>query len=59
MVKCTTLHSQTAKICRLHSPEMSMTTVTLNLDVPTVGKPTKDTPDAYSLVYTTEKAVEV
>ena len=38
---------------------MGMTTITSNLNVPTVGQPTEDTPDAYSLVDTTEKAVKV
>ena len=59
MVKHTTLCSQTADIHGLHSPETGVTTITLNLDVPAVGKPTKDTPDTFSLVNTTEKAVEV
>ena len=53
MVKHTTLRSQTVEIHR------SLTTVTSNHDVPTVGQPTEETPDAYSLVDTTEKAVEV
>ena len=35
-----------------------MTTITLNHDVPTVGQPTEETPDVYSLVDTTEKVVE-
>ena len=59
MVKCTILCSRTAKIHRLHSPEMDVTTVTLHHDVLTVGQPTAESPDAYSLVNTTEKAVEI
>ena len=38
---------------------MGVTTVTLNLNVPVEGQPTKNTPDAYSLVDTTEKEVDV
>ena len=38
---------------------MGVTTITSNHDVPTVGQPTEDTPDTYSLVDTTKKAVEV
>ena len=37
---------------------MDMTNVTSNHDIPTVGQPTKNTPDTYSLVDTTEKVVE-
>ena len=59
MVKCTTLHSQTAEICGLHSPETGVTTVTSKHDVPAVEKPTAESPDNYNLVNTTEKAVEV
>ena len=59
MVKHTTLHSQTAEICRSHSPEMGVITVTLNYDVPAIGKPTAESPDMYSLVNTTEKAVDI
>ena len=59
MVKRTMLHSRTAKIRRSHSPEMGVTTVTSNHDVPTVEQSTDDAPDNYSLVNTTEKAVEV
>ena len=58
MVKHATLHSKTAKIHRSHSPEMGVTNITLNLSVPTVGQPTENTQDRYSLVDTTEKAVE-
>ena len=36
-----------------------MTTITLNLNVPMVEQPNKNTPDTYSLVNTTEKAVDV
>ena len=52
------LRSRTAVIHRSHSPETGVTTVTSNHDVPTVGKPTNDSPDAYSLVNTAQKAVE-
>ena len=38
---------------------MGVTTITSNLDVPTVGQPTKNTLDTYSLVDTTEKTVDV
>ena len=38
---------------------MGVTTVTSNHDVPTVEQSTDDAPDNYSLVNTTEKAVEV
>ena len=58
MVKCISLCSQTAEICRLHSLEMGVTTVTLNHNVLMVGQPTENTPDNYSLVDTTEKVVE-
>ena len=58
MVKHIILCSQTAEIHRLHSPEMGVTTITLNHDVPAVGQPTDDSPGAYSLVNTAEKAVE-
>ena len=43
----------------MHSPETDMTTVTSNHDVATVGQPSEETPNAYSLVDTTEKAVQV
>ena len=58
MVKHTTLHSRTAKIHSSHSLEIGVTNVTSNHNVPTVGKPTDNTPDIYSLVDTTEKVVE-
>ena len=59
MVKHTTLRPRTAKICRSHTPETGMTTITSNHDVPAVGQPTTESPDMYSLVNTTEKAVEI
>ena len=59
MVVCTMLCSQTAEICRSHSQEMGVTTITSNHDVPMVGQPTTESPDAYSRVNTTEKAVEI
>ena len=43
---------------QITQPRNGCTTITLNLNVPMVGQPTKDTPDTYSLV-DTEKAVEV
>ena len=58
MFKHTTLHLTTAKICRSHNPEMGVTNITSSYDIPTVGKPTKNTSDTYSLVDTTEKVVE-
>ena len=57
MVKHTMLHLKTAEICRSHSPTMGMTNVTLHHDVTTVGQPTENTPDMYSLLDTTEKVV--
>ena len=58
MVKHTNLGSRTAKICRLHSPEVGVTNVRSHHEIPTVGKPTENIPDTYSLVDTTEKVVE-
>ena len=58
MVKHTTLCSRTAEICRLHSPEMGVINVTSHHNVPTVGQPTENILDTYSLVDTTEKVVE-
>ena len=59
MVEHANLCSQTAKISKSHSPETGMTTITLNHNVSTVGQPTKEIPDTYSLLGTTGKAVEV
>ena len=59
MVKYTALCSRTAEIHRLHSSETGATNITSNHEVPMVGQPTKNTPDTYSLVDTTEKVVEV
>ena len=58
MVKCTNLHSRTAEIYRSHSPEMGVINVTSHHNVPTVGKPTENILDTYSLVDTIEKVVE-
>ena len=38
---------------------MDVTTITLNHKVPMVGQPTTESPDAYSLVNTTDKAVDI
>ena len=43
----------------MHSPETGVTTVTSNYNVLAVGQPTSESPDAYSLVNITEKAVDI
>ena len=58
MVKHTNLCLRTAKIHRLHSPTPGATNVTSHHNVPTVGQPTENTPDMYSLVDTTGKVVD-
>ena len=57
MVKHTNLCSRTAKIHRSHSPEAGVTNITSHHDVPTVGQPTENMSDTYSLVDTTEEQV--
>ena len=58
MVKHANLSSRTAELCGSHNPEAGVTNVTSHHNVPTVGQPTENTPDTYSLVDTTEKVVE-
>ena len=57
MIKCTNLHSRTAEIRRPHSPEVGVKNITSHHDVPTVGQPTENMSDTYSLVDTTEEQV--
>ena len=58
MVKHITLHSRTPEIQRLHSLETGVANIKANHNVTTMGQPTENTPNMYSLVDTTEKVVE-
>ena len=57
--KHTTLHSTAITGCKSLSSTMSAIDVALNHDVTTVGQPTGQTPDTFSIVDTTEKVVDL
>ena len=57
--KCTMLHS--VAIAEHKSPSGTTSTIdlALNHNAPTVGKPTGQTPDMFSIIDTTEKVMEL
>ena len=57
--KHTTLCSAAIAECKLPSSATSAIDVASNHDAPTVGKPTEQTPDTFSIVDTTERVVEL
>ena len=57
--KCTTLHSTVIAECKSPSGDTSAVDVASNHNAPTVGKPTEQTPDTFSIIDTTERVVEL
>ena len=57
--KRTTLHSTAIAECKSLSSATSTIDVALNHNAPTVGQPTGQTPNMFSIVDTTEKVVEL
>ena len=57
--KRTTLRSTAIAEHKLQSSDTSTVDVASNHDAPTVGKPTEQTPDTFSIVDTTERVVEL
>ena len=57
--KRTTLRSTAIAECKSPSGDTSAVDVALNHDAPTVGKPTEQTPDMFSIVDMTERVVEL
>ena len=57
--KRTTLRSTAIAECKSPSGDTSAVDVASNHDAPTVGKPTEQTPDTFSIVDTTERVVEL
>ena len=57
--KRTTLRSTAIAECKSPSGDTSAIDVASNHDAPTVGKPTEQTPDTFSIVDTTERVVEL
>ena len=57
--KRTTLRSTAIAECKLPSSDTSAVDVALNHDAPTVGKPTEQTPDTFSIIDTTERVVDL
>ena len=51
--KCTILHSAMNAGCKLVSAAMSAIDITLHHNVATVGQPTEQTPNMFSIVDTT------
>ena len=57
--KHTTLHLTAMAECKSPSGNTSAVDVASNHDAPTVGKPTEQTPDTFSIEDATEKVVEL
>ena len=57
--KCTTLHSVAITGCKSLSGTTSAIDATSNHDVTTVGQPTGQTPDMFSIIDMTEKVIDL
>ena len=57
--KRTTLCSTAVAECKSLSGDTSAIDIASNHDAPTVGKPTEQTPDTFSIVDTTERVIEL
>ena len=57
--KRTTLRSMVIAECKSPSGDTSAVDVASNHNAPTVGKPTEQTPDTFSIVDTTERVIEL
>ena len=57
--KCTMLHSTAISERKSLSGDTSAIDVASNHDAPTVGKPTEQTPDTFSIVDATERVTEL
>ena len=57
--KRSTLHSTAMAECKLPSGDISAVDIASNHNAPTVGKPTEQTPDTFSIEDATEKVVEL
>ena len=57
--KCTMLRSKVIAECKLPSGATSAIDVASNHDAPTVGKPTEQTPDTFSIMDATERVIEL
>ena len=57
--KHSTLRSTAIAECKTPSGDTSAVDVASNHDAPTVGKPTEQTPDTFSIVDTTERVIEL
>ena len=57
--KRTTLHSVVIAECKSPSGATNTIDIALNHNAPTVGQPTEQTPDTYSIVDATERVVEL
>ena len=57
--KRTTLHLAAITECKSPSSATSAIDIASNHDAPTVGQPTEQTPDTFSIVDTTERVIEL
>ena len=57
--KCTTLHSVAIAERKSPSSTTSAIDIASNHDAPTVGQPTEQPPDTFSIVDTTERVIEL